>query len=383
MPNFLLAPDAFKGSLTALEVCEIMEEVIKAEIPGAETKALPIADGGEGSLDAFLMAAGGRRVRLEVCGPRFEPVEAAYAVLRDGSIVIELAEAAGLPLMGDSPDVLNATTFGVGELMAHALRQSSASAPRLYLCLGGSAANDAACGAAAALGFRFLDEAGRDFVPTGKTLINIAAIERSAVLPELEKAEIIVMSDVDNPLYGKDGAAAIFAPQKGAAPADIPLLDRGLRHFAALIRSAGGPAVADLKGAGAAGGFGAGAAALFGGTLKPGIESILDLCGFDRHAARADFILTGEGRLDGQSVRGKAVAGIAARARRLPKPLIAVVGDIEKGIEPLYERGLLAAFSINRRAVPFSEAKKSSREDMKATLKDLMRLLRFLMADKQ
>lgn len=369
MPGFLLVPDSFKGTLSSETICACMQEALLRHFPEAEVRALPVADGGEGSVNAFLGAAGGEKVTLEVTGPRGSKVQGFYGLLPDGTAVIEMAAAAGLPQMGDRLDVIGATTYGVGELMADALRKG---ARKLILCLGGSATNDGGCGAAAALGAVFRDKDGRAFVPTGGTLADIAAVDLEGLNPLVRQSRITVMCDIDNPLCGPQGAAAVFGPQKGASPEDVEVLDRGLAHLAELM----GPEVKDLPGAGAAGGFGAGAVLFFGGELKPGIETVLDTVGFDRFLEKADLVFTGEGRLDSQSLRGKVVSGVAARAKRLGKPVIAVVGDIGDEIAPVYELGVTAVFSINRKAIPFSEARHRSRRDLEAAMEDIARALK-------
>lgn len=374
MPGFILVPDSFKGTLSSQTICRVMQEVLLKHFPDAWIRPLPVADGGEGSVDAFLSSVGGQKISLCVTGPTGQPVDAFYGVLPDGTAVIEMAAAAGLPLMGDQLDVLGATTYGVGELMRAAL---AGGARRMILCLGGSATNDGGCGAVAALGAVFKDAAGKTFVPTGGSLSKIASVDLSKLDPAVRDCEITVMCDIDNPLCGPSGAAAVFGPQKGASTADVELLDQGLRHLAELVD----PQVIDLPGAGAAGGFGAGAVAFFGGVLRPGIDVVLDAVGFDEGLARADLVLTGEGRIDSQSLRGKVVSGVASRARRMGKPVIAVVGDIGGDMEPVYEQGVTAVVSINRRPMAFEESKHRSLENLRATMDDIARLLKIRITD--
>lgn len=375
MCKFVLVPDSFKGTLSSQQVSSVMREVILEHFPEAEVAAFPLADGGEGSAETFLAALGGEMKHLRVTGPRFLPVPSFYALLPDGTAVIELAAAAGLPLMGDAPDVMQASTFGVGELMADALNKG---ARKMLLCLGGSATNDGACGAAAALGIKFYNDKDESFVPVGATLEDIVRIDKSGMHPALADTQIDIMCDVDNPLCGDNGAAAVFGPQKGASAEDVKKLDAGLEHLAAKILEEGGPLIKALPGAGAAGGFGGGAAAFFGGRLRRGIETLLDLINFDEEAAEADFIFTGEGKLDTQSAQGKVISGVSRRARALNKPVIAVVGAIDEDISASYEQGLTAAFSINRKPLPFSEAKPQSAANLRRTMGDICRLIRRL-----
>lgn len=369
MHRWIVIPDSFKGSLSSLDICCIAQERIHKIFPEDEVYAVPVADGGEGTVDCFLAALGGERVRVSVQGPLGQPIDCDYARVEDLAVV-EMASAAGLPLMGEKKDPLRASTYGVGQQMRHAMGKG---AQRLLLGLGGSATNDGGCGAAAALGVRFLKQDGSCFIPTGETLKQIAAIDPEPCRQLVRRCPVTAMCDIDNPLCGEFGAAAVFGPQKGADLKAVRLLDEGLFHLAQVIQQDLGLKVAELPGAGAAGGFGAGAYAFFQAQLKPGIEAILDIVHFDRMLRSADLVLTGEGRIDSQSLRGKVVAGVAQRAKKQNLPVIALVGDVGDGVEHVYEMGVSAIFSINRTAVPFSQARLRSRQDYGDTLEDLLR----------
>ncbi len=371
MKKFVLVPDSFKGTMTSIQVCTAMEAGIRAVFPNAQVTSLPVADGGEGSADAFLRALGGRRVTLTVTGPEGTPVESFYALLPDGTAVIEMAAAAGLPQVREPKDPERTTTFGVGELLRHAAHHG---ARRAVMCLGGSATNDGGCGAAAACGVHFRDAAGREFVPVGGTLGNAASVDLSGMDPVVALLPIVTMCDIDNPLCGPAGAAAVFGPQKGASPEQVARLDAGLASLAQVLQRDLGADVAELPGAGAAGGMGAGMAAFFRSRLQSGIETVLDTVHFSEVIRGADLILTGEGRLDGQSVRGKVVSGVARRAAGVP--VAAVVGDVAPGVGPLYAMGVTAVFSINRVAVPYAEARLRAEADLRETVADMMRLIR-------
>jgi glycerate kinase len=377
MHKVVLIPDSFKGNMSSAEICGIVAGVIARHFPDAEIVSLPVADGGEGSVSAYLAAAGGHLVSQRVTGPLFEPVDAFYGLLDDGgkTAVIEMAAAAGLPLVSGRKAPDRTTTFGVGELMLAAARSG---ARHLIVGAGGSATNDLGTGAAAAAGVRFLDEAGEPFVPTGGTLSKIASIDVSTLDPSLRECEITVMCDIDNPLFGPHGAAHVFGPQKGADAAMVEFLDGQLRAGAALIERDLGLSVADCPGAGAAGGLGAGLMAFFGATLKQGIDVVLDACDFEHHLAGADLVITGEGRIDEQSLSGKVVVGVARRAAPLGVPVIAVVGDIADGFEPVHDEGVTAVFSINHLAVPMAEAKPRARRDLASTMDSICRLARAL-----
>ncbi|MCQ4894686.1 MULTISPECIES: glycerate kinase [Anaerotruncus] len=373
MKKVILMPDSFKGTMSSSEICGIMEKAVRAYYPDAEVVPIPVADGGEGSVDAFLAAVGGERVTVPVRGPYMEEMEGYYGLLDGGSTaVIEMAACAGLPLVGENRHAEKTTTYGVGQLMAHAAGRGC---KKMIVGLGGSATNDFGAGAAAALGVRFLDEAGEEFVPVGENLARVAKIDMSGLLPALRGIEVITMCDIDNPLCGKNGAAHIFGPQKGADPAMVEYLDGQLSAIARTVGRELGRDVADLPGAGAAGGMGGGMVAFLGSRLQMGIETVLDTVGFDRLVSDADLVLSGEGKIDTQSLRGKVVIGVARRCKKHGVPLVALVGDIGDNIENAYEEGVSAVFSTNRVAVDFSVARTRSKSDMALTVDNLMRFL--------
>lgn len=350
MRKYVVIPDSFKGCLSSGEICGIIAREIRCRDPEARVCALPVADGGEGTVDAFLGALGGEKVAVPCRDPYGRPLTAHYGLFPDGkTAVIEMAAAAGLPLVGEDRRVADTTTYGVGQLMAHALKRG---AERIILGLGGSATNDGGCGAAAALGVEFLDAEGKTFVPVGGTLRRIAHIRTDGLLPALRQAEVIAMCDIDNPLCGESGAAAVFAPQKGADAATVRVLDEGLAHLAAVIEEDLGRSLLALPGGGAAGGFGAGSVAFLGARLQMGIEAVLDLTDFDRLAADAYLVITGEGRLDSQSLRGKVVVGVARRARALGVPVVALVGSSETDIAAAYDAGVTAVSPSIPRPLP-------------------------------
>ncbi|MFV0399996.1 MAG: glycerate kinase [Oscillospiraceae bacterium] len=374
MNKFILIPDSFKGTMSSSDICAIMAEQIAAVYPGAQAVSLPVADGGEGTVDSFLEAVGGEKRTLTVTGPLGESMEGFYGILGDGkTAVVEMAAAAGLPLVQGRENPLLATTFGVGELILDAAKSG---VERIVVGLGGSSTNDGGCGAAAAVGVRFLNGAGEAFVPAGGTLKDIANIDISGLHPAVRDVRITAMCDIDNPMYGPSGAAHIFGPQKGASPAVVEELDAGIRHLAEVIRRSLGQNLDDVPGTGAAGAMGAGMVAFFGASLQMGIETILDVVQFDKLATDADIVLTGEGKIDGQSLRGKVVVGVARRASKLGVPVVAVVGDIGDNISEIYGQGVSGIFSINRVAVGMDSARTRSRSDMALTVENLMRFLR-------
>ena len=372
MAKYVLIPDSFKGTLSSEDICRIASEEILRLEPEAEICAIPVADGGEGTVDAFLAAVGGTRAEVPCTGPCGQEVMGFYGLLPDGTAVVEMAAAAGLPLAGACRDPEKTTTYGVGQLMAHAL---SRGAKRLVLGLGGSATNDGGCGAAAALGAEFLDAEGRAFVPTGGTLTQIAHIRLKGLRETMAGAEVTVMCDIDNPLCGPAGAAAVFGPQKGADAAMVARMDAGLRHLAETLEKDVGMEVLTLAGGGSAGGFGAGAAAFFGGQLRMGIDVVLDLTDFDRKCRGASLVITGEGHLDSQSLRGKTVVGVARRARALGVPAAALVGGCETALDAVYAEGVSGVFPIHPALCTWPQAAARSEEDLRFTVGNLLRFM--------
>ena len=373
MEKILLVPDSFKGTLSSRQVCQVMAGQLRRFFPQAQVKSIPVADGGEGSVEAFLAAAGGERRTRTVTGPFGEPVEAFYGILGDGrTAVIEMAACAGLPLAEGRLNPERATTYGVGELL---LAAKEAGCTKAILGLGGSCTNDGGAGAAAALGAKFTRADGAAFIPTGGTLGEIAALDVSPVAQALQGMELTAMCDIDNPLYGEAGAAAVFAPQKGADAAMVARLDTGLRHLGQVSARCLGRDFSHLPGAGAAGGLGFGMAAFCGAQLRMGIDAVLDAVGFDSLLPGTDVVFTGEGKIDSQSARGKVVSGVAVRCRKAGVPVVAVVGQIGQGFEEMYQQGLTAVFSINRAAQPFAESRFHAGENLALTMENIARLL--------
>ena len=368
MKKCIVIPDSFKGSLSSLQICGIARESIGRFFPDCQVITLPVADGGEGTVECFLSAMDGERISLKVHGPYMEEVIACYARFGETAI-IEMASAAGLPMVGERKDPSVTTTYGVGEQLLHAVEHG---AKKIILGLGGSCTNDAGCGCAAAAGVVFLDETGKSFIPTGGTLSRIASIDRSKADAAFQDVEITCMCDIDNPMHGTSGAAYIFGPQKGADPAMVVRLDDELKALAKLLPEG----VENLPGAGAAGAMGAGMVAFLGARLRSGIETVLDVVEFDRQLEDADLVITGEGKIDSQSLRGKVVIGVARRASKQKVPVCAVVGDVADDAYDAYDMGVSAIFSTNRLAIPFSQAKLRSEQDYRHTLEDILRMIK-------
>ena len=375
----VIAPDSFKGSATAQQVASALATGWRREWPEAHIDEVPVADGGEGTVDAMVHATGGRFVEAVVTGPLGEPVTARYGILGDGATaVIEMAAASGLPLVpSHARDPRRTTTRGTGELILAAL---DAGCRRIIIGIGGSATNDGGAGMAQALGVRLLDEAGNELPPGGGPLRRLARIDVSGLDPRVREAELVVACDVDNPLTGPRGASHVFGPQKGATPAMVAELDAALAHYAAVIQRDLGLDVAQLPGAGAAGGLGAGLVAFCGAALRPGAAIVLEAVGLERHVQAADLVITGEGRLDGQSAAGKAPVAVARLAKRWGKPVIAVAGALGDDADQLAAEGIDAAIAITPRPMPVQEAMARAEELLEACGRRLARLVRVGMA---
>ena len=372
--KFVLIPDSFKGTLSSEQICEIAKEKVEKHFPGAETACVPVADGGEGSVDAFITALGGSKVTVKVKNPYFEDTDSYYGLINEGkTAVIEMASCAGLPLVEDRKDPRKTTTYGVGQLI---LAAAESGVEKIIVGLGGSSTNDGGCGAAAAVGVKFYDKDGKEFVPTGGTTADICKIDLSGKAEILNKVEIVTMCDIDNPMYGPTGASHIFGPQKGADEAMVLELDEGIKNLSRAITEAIGKDISEVPGTGAAGAMGAGMIAFFGSRLQMGIQTVLDTVKFDEMISDADYIITGEGKLDSQSLRGKVVIGIAERAKKQNKNVIAVVGGADDAeIDKAYEMGVTAVFPINRLPQDFSISRHHSKENLAYTVDNVLRLI--------
>lgn len=335
--KLIFAPDSFKESLTALEICEILEQVTARHFPDAETICIPVADGGEGTVDALLRAMDGRRIRTQVTGPRFEPETAQWGLLSDGvTAVMEMAQASGLSYVPlPQRDPRRTTSLGTGEMIAEALRQG---VRKILIGIGGSATNDGGIGMLQALGAVFTDAAGQPVPPVGGALASVAKADFSGLLPELRHTEITVICDVTNPLLGENGATWIYGPQKGATPEICERLEAGMAHFAQVAAAAAGRDIASFPGAGAAGGLGAALGGVLGAQLRSGIDAVLDAVDFSAKLEGVSLAVTGEGRIDGQSVCfGKVPVGVAKRCAQRGIPTVAIVGGIGEGAEGLFQ----------------------------------------------
>ncbi|MFB6500391.1 glycerate kinase [Bacillus haynesii] len=343
--KIVIAPDSFKESMTSLEAARSIEKGFKAVLSDAEYVNIPVADGGEGTVQALVDATGGDIVYQTVTGPLGKPVKAAYGLLGDGkTAVIEMAEASGLHLVPPGQrNPLLTTTRGTGELILDAAEKGVST---IIIGLGGSATNDGGAGMAAALGAKFINRDGEEIENGGGALAEIAKIDVSGLNPKLKHIQFEAACDVDNPLTGPRGASAVFGPQKGANSEMTALLDQNLKHYAASVKAELGCEIDSIPGAGAAGGLGAGLCAFLNAELKSGVDIVLDTLSFSERIKGADLVITGEGKIDGQTVSGKTPAGVAKRARSENIPVIAFAGSLGEGCELVYDIGISALFSI-------------------------------------
>jgi len=341
----LIAPQEFKGSLSAAEAARAMADGLRHALPGVELDLAPMADGGPGTVEALVAAGDGRCLTASIADPLGRPVEAAWGLLEEGSTaVIEMAAASGLVLLRPQErDARRTSTYGTGQLIAAALE---AGCRRLIIGLGGSATNDGGAGMAQALGARLSDGEGRDLPPGGAALARLARIDVSGLDGRLRNCQVLGATDVTNPLCGPHGASAIYGPQKGASPADVEELDAALAHYAAVIERDLGKRVAEVPGAGAAGGIGAGLIAFLDAELRPGAQLVAEVVDLEKRIAAADLVVTGEGRLDAQTAYGKTVATVARLARGQGRPVVALAGRVDDAREACSTLGLEAALSI-------------------------------------
>ena len=374
MKKAVLIPDSFKGTLSSSEICGILEKSIKKFYPECNTVSIPVADGGEGSVDCFLKALGGEKIYETVKNPYFEDMLSFYGLVNDGeTAVIEMASCAGLPLVQYRKDPKKTSTYGVGQLI---LAAANRGCKKIIVGLGGSSTNDGGTGAAAAIGVKFYNKWGNEFIPVGGTLKDIKRIQMAGRSKVIENVEIVTMCDIDNPMYGKTGAAYVFGPQKGASKDVVQELDKGLINLCENIKTNLGINLKDVSGGGAAGAMGAGMIAFFDSKLQMGIETILDTVNFNDVISDADMIFTGEGKIDTQSLRGKVVIGVAKRAKNKNIPVTVITGGAADDIEKAYEMGVTSIFTINRLPQDFKKSRLKSKENMEATADDILRLIK-------
>ncbi|MBC3468373.1 glycerate kinase [Pseudomonas sp. RW10S2] len=371
--KIVIAPDSFKDSLDAAGVARAISAGLARVWPEAERVECPMADGGEGTMEAIVAATEGEQRRQVVRGPLGAPVEASWGWLAQSrTAVIEMAQASGIQLLPSGErDACRSSTWGTGELIAAAL---AAGAQRIVLAIGGSATNDAGSGMLRALGLRLLDSEGQALAEGGLALAQLARIDASDLDPRLAEVQFEVAADVDNPLCGPNGASAIFGPQKGATPEQVLLLDQALGHFADHCAQLLGEDVREFPGCGAAGGMGFAAKAFMGARFRPGVEVVAELAGLDGLVQGADLVITGEGRFDAQTLRGKTPMGVARVAKRHGVPVVVIAGTLGEGYEALYAHGIDAAFAVTSGPMTLERACAEAGTLLEARAGDIARL---------
>lgn len=368
--NILVAPDKFKGSLTARQACECIGRGLKKALPGVRVTMAPLADGGDGTLEILVPATGGRFIALRVTGPLGKKITARYGVLGNSrTALIEMAQASGLMLVPPGRrNPLKTTTYGTGELIKDALDRGYR---RIILAIGGSATVDGGMGMAQALGARFLDSRGKTLGYGGGELSHIRKIDISGLHKRINKTEFIVAMDVKNKLLGADGAAMVYGPQKGASPATARELERGMANYASVIKAQLGKDVRNLPGAGAAGGLGAGLAVFCGAKMRSGVGLVMELLRLERLVKHSNLVITGEGRIDGQTLYGKTITGVIALARKHRVPVICFAGSIAPDAKALYKKGVVAIIGINPPRQGLKEAMKNAGKYLSSAAFDL------------
>jgi glycerate kinase len=370
LKKVVIAPDSFKESLSAMEVAEAIERGFRQIYPQVQYVKLPMADGGEGTVDSMVAATGGEIVRVEVTGPLGQSVSAFYGLLGEGeTAVIEMAAASGLHLAPKGQrDPRITTSYGTGELILAALERG---VKAIILGIGGSATNDGGAGMMQALGARLLDDQQQPLPPGGAALARLAQIDLSAVDPRLQQVSVTAACDVDNPLCGPHGASAVFGPQKGATPEMVTQLDSALNHFGRLLQQATGREVLNAPGAGAAGGMGAALLGMLNARLRPGIEIVIETLRLEEALRDADLVITGEGRLDSQSIHGKTPIGVARVAKHYGLPVIGIAGSLSKDYQVVHQHGIDAAFSVLDRVVTLEEALADAADNLEVTARNV------------
>lgn len=374
--KFLFASDSFKGTLSSRRTAELLTQAAEEIFPGCECAGLEVADGGEGTTEAVLSAVDGRRIPVSVKGPLWEQREAFYGALGENQAVMEMAEASGLPLVPkELRDPRNTTTFGTGEMIRDAIDRGFRD---ISIAIGGSATNDGGIGCMRALGVRFLDESGQELRGCGADLIKIRTIDCSGLDTRIKerKVRFTVMCDVKNPLCGADGAAYTFGKQKGGTPEMLDELEAGMQNYRDLLLQEFGVNMDEVPGAGAAGGLGAALTAFLNAELKSGIETVLDLIGFEEKLQGVSLVVTGEGRADWQSVFGKVMQGVGSRCQRMGVPAVAIVGSMGTGAEQIFDHGIESIMTTVNGIMPLEEAMERAEELYLGAARRMFRMLR-------
>lgn len=375
LKKIVIAPDSFKESLSAMDVAKAIEAGFREIYPQAHYVCVPMADGGEGTVEAMVAATGGQIITTPVTAPLGNKVDGFFGLLGDGeTAVVEMAAASGLHLVPTAQrDPRITTSYGTGELILAALERG---VKAIIIGIGGSATNDGGAGMMQALGARFLDGEGRELAPGGAALAGLERLDLSTLDPRLAQVSVTAACDVDNPLCGEKGASAVFGPQKGATPAMVTELDAALRRFGEQLEAATGKAIINAPGAGAAGGMGAALLGMLNAELRPGIEIVIESLGLAQAVRDADLVITGEGRLDSQSIHGKTPVGVARVAKQFQRPVVAIAGSLTPDYQIVHEHGIDAAFSVIDRIVTLQEALDDAERNLRVTARNVAALWR-------
>ncbi|ELY2759614.1 glycerate kinase [Cronobacter sakazakii] len=373
LKKIVIAPDSFKESLSAMDVAKAIEAGFREIYPQAHYVCVPMADGGEGTVEAMVAATGGQIITTPVTAPLGNKVDGFFGLLGDGeTAVVEMAAASGLHLVPTAQrDPRITTSYGTGELILAALERG---VKAIIIGIGGSATNDGGAGMMQALGARFLDGEGRELAPGGAALARLERLDLSALDPRLAQVSVTAACDVDNPLCGEKGASAVFGPQKGATPAMVSELDAALRRFGEQLEAATGKAIISAPGAGAAGGMGTALLGMLNAELRPGIEIVIESLGLAQAVRDADLVITGEGRLDSQSIHGKTPVGVARVAKQFQRPVVAIAGSLTPDYQIVHEHGIDAAFSVIDRIVTLQEALDDAERNLRVTARNVAAL---------
>ncbi|ELY4600280.1 glycerate kinase [Cronobacter malonaticus] len=375
LKKIVIAPDSFKESLSAMDVAKAIEAGFREIYPQAHYVCVPMADGGEGTVEAMVAATGGQIITTPVTAPLGNKVDGFFGLLGDGeTAVVEMAAASGLHLVPTAQrDPRITTSYGTGELILAALERG---VKAIIIGIGGSATNDGGAGMMQALGARFLDGEGHELAPGGAALAGLERLDLSALDPRLAQVSVTVACDVDNPLCGEKGASAVFGPQKGATPAMVTELDAALRCFGEQLEAVTGKTIISAPGAGAAGGMGAALLGMLNAELRPGIEIVIESLGLAQAVRDADLVITGEGRLDSQSIHGKTPIGVARVAKQFQRPVVAIAGSLTPDYQIVHEHGIDAAFSVIDRIVTLQEALDDAERNLRVTARNVAALWR-------
>ncbi|EOC0122407.1 glycerate kinase [Cronobacter sakazakii] len=375
LKKIVIAPDSFKESLSAMDVAKAIEAGFREIYPQAHYVCVPMADGGEGTVEAMVAATGGQIITTPVTAPLGNKVDGFFGLLGDGeTAVVEMAAASGLHLVPTAQrDPRITTSYGTGELILAALERG---VKAIIIGIGGSATNDGGAGMMQALGARFLDGEGRELAHGGAALAGLERLDLSTLDPRLAQVSVTAACDVDNPLCGEKGASAVFGPQKGATPAMVTELDAALRRFGEQLEAATGKAIISAPGAGAAGGMGAALLGMLNAELRPGIEIVIESLGLAQAVRDADLVITGEGRLDSQSIHGKTPVGVARVAKQFQRPVVAIAGSLTPDYQIVHEHGIDAAFSVIDRIVTLQEALDDAARNLRVTARNVAALWR-------